>query len=150
MSTNLQTLDPHEQLRAEAAEDARRGGDKKILEAAVRKVYRLIDDNLHSVGGLETAAGMVGLNAGDLRRALDHRGRYLPVDHAMAIAQRMRWHNASISTEINAAIVLPSDLLVWPIVQVTFEDEARMLRDQLARFGDAGREAASAVPRGRR
>jgi hypothetical protein len=68
----------------------------------------------------------------------------------MAIAQRMRWHNASISTEINAALVLPSDLLVWPLVQVTVEDENRMLRDQLARFGDAGREAASSVPRGHR
>lgn len=149
MSANP-AMDPASELRESAAEESRRDGDHGTLDTSARRVYRLIDDNLHAVGGIETAAGMLGIDRGDLRRALDHKGRYLPVEHAMAIAQRMRWHRPSIAVEICAAIVLPVDLLVWPRVEQTHENAELQLRAQLERFGDAGREAAASVPRGRK
>src|SRR5262249_6609845 len=98
--------------RAEAAAEA----EESLAAASVRKVYRLINDNLQSVGGIEVCAGFCGVDRGDLRKAIDRgtptQPRYLAVDHVIRILGRMRKHNAGKATELGALLVRSGDLMV--------------------------------------
>jgi hypothetical protein len=55
------------------------------VEGGTRDIYRTLSDTAASVGLLKSA-GACGIDSGDLRRALDHKNRYVAVEHAMAIA----------------------------------------------------------------
>lgn len=102
--------------------------DEAYVENCSRRAYRLLIDGIESIGGVEAAAGIVGLSRGDLRRCLDRDGRRLALEHAMAIGTRLRLHNASLSTRIASAFVEPFDLEVFPRVRMTTEQENERLR----------------------
>lgn len=108
-----------------------RDSERTTVDTSVRRIYRLIDDHIESVGGMDSAAGLCGVKRWDLRRALDRDGRYLPVDHVVAIAARMRRFNAGIATQIGAALVHPIDLLVFPRVQLDDKEENRRMKNML-------------------
>lgn len=129
--------------KEESTEDAR-DREYKLVRKNAQRVYRLIDDNLESVGGIETAAGFCRYDRGDLRRAIDgglrppepgQRRRYLAVDHVIAIMSRMRQFNAAKATEIAGALVFPAGLLVFPLVELTAEEENRRLKAKLLAIG---------------
>lgn len=103
--------------------------ERSIVEASTRRLYRLVDDNLNHVGGIECAAGIVGIDRGDLRRALDHKGRYLAVEHVMAIGARMRRFSPETSQRIAAAMMQPFDLVIFPRQQLTAAERARRLEN---------------------
>jgi hypothetical protein len=113
-----------EALAKEAAAEVDRDAERTLVQTSARQVYRLVMDNLESVGGIESAAGICGIDRGDLRRALDRSGRYLAVEHVMAIGARMRRFNASVATLIGGAVMRPLDLLVFPRVQLTDAERA--------------------------
>lgn len=120
-----------EAFEKSAASESAAATERELVDSSVRRVYRLIEDHIESVGGMDTAAGLCGVKRWDLRRALDRGDRYLPVDHALAIASRMRFHNAGIATEIGAALVRPIDLLVFPRVTLTPEEELKRVKRML-------------------
>ncbi len=128
-----------EPLDKEATADADRDAERATVKTSVKRVYRLIDDNLASVGGIESAAGICGVDRGDLRRAIDHQTRFLSIDHVMAIAARMRRFNAATATQIASAIVHPMDLLVFPRIELKPEEKARRL-EQLIRSMPLGEQ----------
>lgn len=111
------------QARAEASADA----ERSIVEASVRRVYRLADDAIGSIGGVEVAAGLCGTDRGGLRRALDRNGRYLAIEHVIAIGARLRRYNATLATQLGSAIVHPIDLEVFPRVALTDRERAERL-----------------------
>lgn len=55
------------------------------VEDGTRDLYRALHETAGKVGLLK-AAGACGIDSGDLRRAIDHKNRYVAVEHAMAIA----------------------------------------------------------------
>jgi hypothetical protein len=110
-----------------------------LVEASITRVYSLVETNLGSVGGLDSAAKVAKLDRGDFRRALDRAGRYLAIDHVMRIAARMRQFNASAATLLAAAVVRPAGLLVFPLVEMPAEEKARRL-EQLVRSMPLGEQ----------
>jgi hypothetical protein len=135
-------------LEKESTAEACREAEQSTVDVAARKVYRSICDNLESVGGIETAAGICGIDRGDLRRALDRKSRYLAVEHVMAIVARMRRFNAGKATEIAASVVYPMGFLVFPLVELPAEEKARRL-EKLVRsmpLGDRLVEEALKTP----
>lgn len=101
--------------------------EKDAVDDALRKAYRLLDDGVESIGGIAVAAGVCGFDRGDLRRCLDRNGRKLALDHAVAIAARIRQFNYGLSTRIGAAIVDPLDLQVFPRTTLTDKERADRL-----------------------
>jgi hypothetical protein len=125
----------HDPRDKEAEDEARKDSERSLVRKYAKNVYRLIDDNLGSFGGIEGAAGIVGLDRGELRRAIDrgspNQPRYLYVDHVMALLARLRQHNAGKATELAAALVYPAGFLVFPLVEMTAEEKARRLEQML-------------------
>lgn len=109
--------------------------ERKLVATCTTKVYTLVSSGLASIGGLDVAAGVCGCHAGDLRRSLDRDGRKLSVDQAIAIMTRVRKYNASLATQIGAAMVYPAALCVFPRVEMKPEEEVRRLKAQLLRIG---------------
>lgn len=103
--------------------------EKGAVESATRKVYRHLDDSIASIGGIEVAAGLCGIDRGDLRRSLDRNGRRVAVEFAIAIGARLRTYNATLATQLGSAIVGPMHLEVFPRVTMTAEEKARRLED---------------------
>lgn len=122
-------------LDKEATDEAARDAERAIVRKYTKNVYRLIDDNLSAVGGIEMAAGFCGVDRGELRRAIDrgtpNQPRYLAVDHVIAIMTRMRRFNAGKATEIASNLVYPAHLLVFPLVDLPAEEKARRLENLL-------------------
>lgn len=103
-----------------------------------REVYRLIDANLGNVGGIESAAEIMGLDRGDLRRALDGgKGRYLAVEHVMRFADRLRVKSPESAQRIAVAVMRPFDMVVAPRVQMTAAEQARRMRNRLQAMSEA-------------
>jgi hypothetical protein len=97
-----------------------------------RDVYRLIDANLGNVGGIESAAKIMGLDRGDLRRALDGgKGRYLAAEHVMRFCARLREKSPESAQRIAVAMMRPFDLVVAPRVQMTAAEQARRAKKKL-------------------
>lgn len=94
---------------------------------SLRTVYRLLDDGVERLGGIAVGAGLCGMDRGDLRRALDRNGRRIALDHALAIAARLRQYDYGYATRIGAALVEPLDLLVFPRVTLTDKERADRL-----------------------
>jgi hypothetical protein len=107
--------------------DALDNQDKLACEDAERRVYRLLEDGIGELGGLTVAAGVCGIDRGDLRRALDHKGRYVAVEHAMAIGGRLRRFNYGLATKLGSAIVECFDLDVFPRTALTDKERADRL-----------------------
>jgi hypothetical protein len=124
-------LEPHEEQERAAADE------RKLVTTCVNKVYADVNNGLAVIGGLDVAAGVCGMNAGDLRRSLDRDGRRLSVDHAMAIMTRIRKFNGSVATKIAASLVYPAGLLVFPRVEMSAEEENRRLKAKLSAVGNA-------------
>ena len=125
----------HDPRDKEAEDEAARDTEQSIVRRHAKNVYRLIDDNLSSVGGIEGAAGICGMDRGEMRRAIDrgtpNQPRYLYVEHVIALLARMRQHNAGKSTEIASNLVYPAGLLVFPRVEITVEEENRRLKQMM-------------------
>lgn len=101
--------------------------EKSAVESATRRVYRFADDALSSIGGIEVAAGLCGIDRGDLRRSLDRNGRKLAVDYVIAINARLRVYNATLATKLGSALVETADLEVFPRVTLTDKERADRL-----------------------
>lgn len=114
-------------LEKRDADEASEAAKDSLVGSAIRRAYRLIDDGTHLIGGMGVAAGLCKLDSGDLRRCLDRNGRRLALDHAVAIAARIRQENYGYATRIGAAIVLPLDLLVFPRTTLTDKERADRL-----------------------
>lgn len=108
---------------AEADDNA----EKSAVESATRRVYRFLEDALAAVGGIEVAAGLCGIDRGDLRRSLDRNGRRIAVEHAIAIGARLRVYNATLATKLGSALVETFDLEVFPRVVLTDKERADRL-----------------------
>ena len=109
--------------------------EAKDVKTWTKKVYALVSEASNSIGGLDVAAGICGINAGDLRRSLDGDGRRLSVDHAMAIGTRLRRYNATLATRVGSALVYTMQLDVFPRVTMTAEEENRRLKAKLMAIG---------------
>lgn len=120
------SANPHDK---EADAEAERDAERATVRKYVKNVYRLIDDNLSAVGGIEVAAGFCGVDRGELRRAIDRgtpqQPRYLAVDHVVAIMTRMRRHSAAKATEIAANLTYSAGLLVFPLVDLPADEKVR-------------------------
>lgn len=118
-------------------QDRRDDSERLLVGDYVRRAYRLLSDGVHSIGGLDVAAGVCGTNAGDLRRSFDRDGRRLALDHAVAIGARIRRFNTGLATQIGAAIVRPIELMVFPRVTMTEAEENRRLKARLLAIGNS-------------
>lgn len=125
------SLEPQQEQERESANES------KVVKACVDNVYAGIKASLGSIGGLDVAAGICGLNAGDLRRSIDKDGRKLSIDHTIAIATRLRRYNASLATKIGSAIVYPFGLEVFPRVEMKPEEENKRLKAKLLSIGQS-------------
>ncbi len=118
--------------------------EHKVVKDSVAEVYRLIETNLGSLGGIESAAAICNTDRSDLRRAIEHKARknakgeevhdrYLSIDHVVALGARMRKFNASVATELGFALCRPMELIVFPLVEMRPEDENRLWRSFMQR-----------------
>jgi hypothetical protein len=109
-----------------------------------RGVYRLVEASLGLVGGIESAASIMKFDRGDLRRALDDKGRYLAVEHVMRFGKRLMQHSPETAQRIAVTVMRPFDLIVSPRVQMTAAEQARRYKSMLdALSGAAGVDLAS-------
>lgn len=102
-----------------------------------REVYRLIEASFGAVGGIDSAAEIMGIDRGDLRRAIDGKGRYLAVEHVMRFCERLTAKSPEAAMRIAAAIMRPFDAVVFPRVQLTAAERARRHENTLRRIGDS-------------
>lgn len=116
--TNVVDIGP-----ATAAEDPR--------EKEERDLYRLIRDSMELVGGVESAAKIMGVDRGDLRRALDRSGRYIAIEHARRLGARLAQRNPETAQRIAIALVSPFEVVVFPRVQLTAAEQARRYKQML-------------------
>lgn len=121
------------------AEQLNEDSESSIVETCVRHVYRMLDDGIGSIGGIAVAAGVCGIDRGDLRRALDRNGRRMAVEHVMAINARLFRYNASLATRLGSALVEPANLDVFPRVTITDKD-AREKCERLIRSMPLGEQ----------
>lgn len=124
-------------LDSQQEQELEQSAERKLVNDCAKNVYKLFNNGLAVIGGLDVAAGVCGLNAGDLRRSLDRDGRRLSVEHAMAIMTRIRRFNGSIATQLASAIVYPAGLLVFPRVEMKPEEENRRLKARLLAIGNS-------------
>lgn len=96
-----------------------------------RSVYRLVEASLGQVGGIESAATIMKFDRGDLRRALDDKGRYLAVEHVMRFGARLMEYSPETAQRIAVAVMRPFDLIVSPRVQLTAAEQARRYKAML-------------------
>lgn len=112
-------------MTAEALAEAERSD----VESAIRRVYRYLSDGVESIGGIEVAAGLCGgIDRADLRKGLDRNGRYVRIEHALAIGCRLRRFNATLATKLGSALVETFDLDVFPRVTLTDKERADRLQ----------------------
>lgn len=120
MTPEAQDKAAAEAINREAWESA----EQKAVKEAMKHAYRLVDDGVEIIGGTTVAAGVCGIDHGDLRRSINRDGRRLALDHAVAIATRIGRTNPGHATRIAAAIVLPIGLLVFPRTTLTDKERA--------------------------
>lgn len=118
-------------------QERRNGSERDLVADYTRRAYRLLLEGSHALGGLEIAAGVCGVNAGDLRRSFDRDGRRLALDHAIAIAARLHRFNPSLVVQIGSAIVRPLELVVFPRVTMSDKERADRLEAKLRTTGQA-------------
>lgn len=123
-----------ESLEKEASAEASASAEKATVDTSVRRVYRLAEEAVQAVGGMEVAAGICGMDRGDLRRALDHKGRYLSVDHLLALAARAAKTNATLAAQLGAALVLPMGLVAKQRRRLTDKQRADALEAYVRRM----------------
>lgn len=99
-------------------------------------IYRTVEASLGAVGGIESAASIMEIDRGDLRRALDGKARFLAVEHVMRFCARL---DQTAAMRIGSAFVRPMDALVMPRVQLTAAEQSRRAKQLLdALSGAAG------------
>lgn len=91
-------------------------------------IYRTVEANLGAVGGIESAASIMEMDRGDLRRALDGKARFLAVEHVMRFNARISQDTAM---RIGTAFMRTCDALVMPRVQLTAAEQARRYKQML-------------------
>lgn len=109
------------------SEQLHEDSESSVVESCVRHVYRMLDDGMGSIGGIAVAAGICGIDRGDLRRALDRNGRRMAVEHVMAINARLYRYNATLATKLGSALVQASNLDVFPRVTLTKDERIERL-----------------------
>lgn len=119
--------------------------EQERTDDALRKVYRYLDDGVESIGGIAVAAGVCGYDRGDLRKSLDRNGRKLALDHAVAIAARIRIFNYGLATRIGGALVEPLDLQVFPRTTLTDKERADRLEAFMRGMPMGGELVAAAL-----
>lgn len=82
------------------------------VEEQERVIYRSLNDAVESIGGIVVAAGACGIDRADLRRSLDHKTRYLAVEHAMSITAILRGSNSDLASRICRAFVSVADFAI--------------------------------------
>jgi hypothetical protein len=104
------------------------------VEDAARKVYRLLADAIEALGGLDVAAGVCGIDRADLRRGVDRAGRYVRVEHAIALGARVARYNPTLATKLGSALVEAFGLEVFPRVTLTDRERADRLEALVRRM----------------
>jgi hypothetical protein len=102
-----------------------------------RDLYRLIRDSMELVGGIGNTAKIMGVDRGDLSRALDRSGRYIAIEHVRRFGERLVQYSPETAQRIGAALVRPFDLVVFPRVQLTAAERARRYENLLRVMGQA-------------
>lgn len=132
----------------QAAAEASDPADQRLVQQAVRRIHRHLDDGIEVIGGIAVAAGICGYDRGDLRREID-RTRRLSVEHALAIGARIRHYHYGLATRLGAALVEPLDLCVFPRTTLTDKERADRLEAAM-RAMPMGEELLSRVLGGTR
>lgn len=127
MSPNLQL-----HLPTPAVDEDTGDSEIKLVSRCAVHAYRHLVDSLDTIGGIDVAAGVTGMDRGDLRKAIDRTVvgngvRRIPLEHAMAIGARLARYNPSLAEKLGAAIVNPLGLEVKPIVTITDKERADRL-----------------------
>lgn len=81
------------------------------VDESERAMYRALNDSVDVIG-IVVAAGACGVDRADIRRSLDHKNRYVAVEHAMAIAAVVRGTSSELASAICGAFVTPSDFAI--------------------------------------
>jgi hypothetical protein len=109
---------------------------------SARQVYRHLNDAVEQVGIL-TAAGACGIDRGDFRRALDRNGRYIAVEHAMAVGALC---GPDMRRQVGSWILKPFALVVAdelpPLTDKERADRCEAALRALGPLGEAARVAA--------
>lgn len=88
-----------------------------LIEAALDDIYGLLREGVLSIGGVDGASKIAGLNRGDLDKILKRthtERRGLVIDDLLAIARRILHKNPTLGLRIGAALVTALDLQVFP------------------------------------
>jgi hypothetical protein len=125
-----------------ATRERRADDDEREVDFAFADVRRYVIDGIEAIGGSEIAAGIVGIDRSDLRKALDERaGRGLWCRHVLQLHRRILRVNPSIAVRLGSALVSSADLEVFPRRWQTPEEELAEIKiDIERRFGEAGRQ----------
>ncbi len=107
---------------------------ESAIEKQIREAYALVERSLGCVGGHVQAAIVMGIDHGDLNRALKRNGRYLTVDHLMRLGEALREHDPEAAQRITVALVAPMDLLVFTRTQMTATEMEDRLLAYMRRF----------------
>lgn len=111
-----------------ATRERRSDDDARAVDLAWDDVRRFVIDGIEAIGGSEVAAGIVGIDRSDLRKAINETaGRGLWVRHVLQLGRRFGRVNPSLVTRLGAALVDAFDLQVFPRVTLTDKERADRL-----------------------
>lgn len=108
--------------------------EREQVEEASRLMYRWVSECAETIGGIDVAAGVCGIDRGDLRRGIDRNGRYVRGEHFVAIGARASRYNPTLATKLGSAMVQALGLEVFPRVSLTPEEKARRLEELIRRM----------------
>ena len=121
---------------------ARENKDEPAVERQIRDLYALVKTAVGVLGGVDQGADAMGIDRGDLNRALNRNGRYLTIDHLMRLGERLHDSDPETAQRIAVAFVAPMDLIVAPRTQMTFVEMEDRLLAYIRRFPN-GEQAVS-------
>lgn len=121
---------------------AKKADDEPAVERQISALYALVKTAVGVLGGVDQGADAMGIDRGDLNRALNRNGRYLTVDHIMRLGNRLRELDLETAQRIAVAFVAPLDLIVAPRTQMTFAEMEDRLLAYIRRFPN-GEQAVS-------
>jgi len=103
---------------------------KSPTEEAIDSFYELVKTNLSLLGGRDQTAEAMGVDPGDLTRALNRNGRYLTIDQIMRLAEKWRERDPETAQRLAVAFVAPLNLLVMTRTQMS----AAEIKDRLLAY----------------
>ena len=103
---------------------------KSPAEKSINDFYELVRTNLSLLGGRDQTAEAMGVDPGDLTRALNRNGRYLTIDQIMRLAEKWCERDPETAQRLAVAFVAPMDLLVMTRTQMS----AAEMKDRLLAY----------------